>query len=75
MPDERIELCDRQAIAIMAKATDHIIADLITPNFERFRAVKILHHAIRHLAYPDRDMYPKSRKGTKRRPNVRRRTE
>ena len=75
MTVEKPDLCDRMAIQLMAAATDRVIADLITPNFERFRAVKCLHHAIRHLAYPDRDTFPKSRKGTKRRPIARRRTE
>jgi hypothetical protein len=64
---------DRRAIQIMAHATDHVVADLLTPNFERFRAVKILHHAIRHLAYPDRDTYPKVRGSKKGDPVVRRR--
>jgi hypothetical protein len=64
---------DRNAIQIMAHAADRVIADLVTPKFERFRAVKILHHAIRHLAYPDRDVYPKVRGSKKGAPVVRRR--
>ena len=28
----------------------------------------ILYRAIRHIAYPDRDVYPKSRRGTKSNP-------
>jgi hypothetical protein len=50
-----------------------VVADLLAPNFERFRAVKILHHAIRHLAYPDRDTYPKVRRSKKGDPVVRQR--
>lgn len=35
------------------------------------RAVVILAHAIRHIAYPDRDVYPKVRHGSKKHPVTR----
>ena len=37
---------------------------------ERDRAIRTLTHAIRWLAYPDRAVYPKTRKGTKKHPVV-----
>lgn len=61
-----IDEADRAAIAEIVKAAERVTADLDTIEFERFQAIKVLHHAIRHLAYPDRDIYPKvrgSRKG------------
>jgi len=36
----------------------------------RDRAIQTFTHAIRWLAYPDRAIYPKTRKGTKKHPVV-----
>ena len=37
---------------------------------ERDRAIRTLTHAIRWLAYPDRSIHPKTRRGTKKHPVV-----
>jgi hypothetical protein len=64
---------EREAIRILAHLSDYVAADLAVPEFERFQAIKVLHHAVRHLAYPDRDVYPKVRRSKKGDPVVRQR--
>jgi len=57
-----------QAIVILNTAGSMIEGSSDYRWFERIRAQTIITHAIRYLAYPDRDRYPKSRRGTKRNP-------
>lgn len=63
-----IDEADRAAIAIMAHICEDMVAEQKVDGFPRFQGMKLLYHAIRHLAYPDRGTFPKTRRGTKRHP-------
>lgn len=58
----------KDAVVILATASQEVTVDTTLDPITRYAAIRLLIHAIRHLAYPDRDVYPKSRKGTKTNP-------
>lgn len=60
------------AIAILNRAFRDCVKDLRTGEALFAGQTQVLLHAIRHLAYPDRDTYPKVRGATKGAPIVRR---
>lgn len=64
---------DRSAIVTLNRAMEDIANDLAMPFAVRQKAMFALHHAIRHLAYPERDTYPKVRRARKGSPVVRQR--
>lgn len=52
---------DREAIMVLSHAMNDVANDETVVFFLRQKAIYCLHHAIRHLAYPERDVYPKVR--------------
>ena len=56
-------------IAILKRAFDAIMDE--PPTFETMEAECTLASAIQHIARPDRATYPKTRRGTKKRPVTR----
>lgn len=65
-------VADLDAIKILGRLQMELTLYDDPNHFEHWQALKTLVNAIRHLAYPDRDIYPKTRKGTKGAPIVRR---
>jgi hypothetical protein len=63
-----IDHADREAIVILDAAAGRVVLDSEPAFVVRYHAMRTLTHAIRHLAYPDRDRYPKVRGATKGRP-------
>lgn len=57
-----------QAVVILNAAAARCESDPDVLNGWTRQRIMYLRHAIRHITRPDRDVYPKSRKGTKRRP-------
>lgn len=57
-------LLERCAVLCEQESQKHSYPNLV--------ALGYLTHAIAHLSHPERDVYPKTRKGTKGRPIVRR---
>lgn len=62
---------DQDAIRILSRALQQPLPLGLRNKQNCIRSWDLLMHAIRHLAYPDRDIYPKTRRGTKGAPIVR----
>lgn len=62
---------DWNACAILKSCDDELVRIQREQGYVAWTARWILHHAIAHLARPDRDIYPKTRRGTKRAPITR----
>lgn len=60
------------AIQILHRLIEDAANDLSMPFHQRQKAIFCLHHAIKHLARPDRALYPKVRGASKGDPIVRR---
>lgn len=60
------------AIRILESKVVELAKSGAQQDFLYWHAHQTLVRAIRHLAYPDRDTYPKTRRGTKGAPIVRR---
>ena len=56
-------------VAILKRAWDSVVDE--AKDISDMDAAYILASAIRHVARPERDVYPKTRRGTKRRPVTR----
>jgi len=63
-----MEQSTADAIRILNNAWRECDLEKGRPFLKWIRSQGILANAIRHLAYPDRDVYPKSRRGTKSKP-------
>jgi hypothetical protein len=63
-----LDQSDRDAIVLLNKAADRVVAEKVPLTSLRVAAIKHLIDAIRHLAYPDRARYPKVRGATKGHP-------
>lgn len=63
-----MELSVMEATEILNRAADAVTADLGIPEHVAVVAVRLLTHAITHINRPERDVYPKTRKGNKTRP-------
>lgn len=61
-----------QAIMLMNFKCDLLEACINCNHDSHKQGVMLLHNAIRHLAYPDRDVYPKVRYGSKKHPVTKR---
>lgn len=60
---------DRAAVLIMNRLSRELVDGAVPPRGEgESRGAHLLIRAVRHLAYPDRDVYPKTRRGTKSNP-------
>jgi hypothetical protein len=60
------------AVAILNDALDRLEEREADHGDGEPCAIRILYHAIQHISRPERDVYPKTRKGTKGRPVIRR---
>lgn len=67
-PDSLFARAVSDAIGILAAASRTINRRPFYATDPEAWALRRLDHAIRYLAHPDRAVYPKTRRGTKRRP-------
>jgi hypothetical protein len=59
-----------EAIEILNSAADEVAGEKMMLASLRMKWVRFLFGAIEHIAKPDRDVYPKTRRGTKTNPVV-----